>query len=77
MTIVNGGDSIDVWISTDLAVDCNHDHADGCLIDKGIVVLNPFIYERQGCTILGHELYHWFGYAEHEIPYCEISQEFR
>ena len=55
-TIVNGGDSIDVWISTDL---------------------NPFIYERQGCTILGHELYHWFGYAEHEIPYCEISQEFR
>ena len=76
-TIVNGVDTVDVWLSTDLEVDCNHMHVNGCLTDKGIIVLNPFMYEKQGCTILGHELFHWLGYEEHEIPYCEISHEFR
>ncbi len=76
-TIVSGVDSVDVWLSTDLEVDCNHTHANGCLTDKGIIVLNPFMYDKYGCTLLGHELYHWFGYQEHEIPLCEISQEFR
>jgi len=82
-TIINVVDSpqiietVDVFVSTNLEVDCNAMHVNGCLTDKGIIVLNPFMYEKQGCTILGHELYHWFGYQEHEIPYCENSQEFR
>ncbi len=75
--MVNGAETIDIWLSTDLEVDCNAVRVNGCLTDKGIIVLNPFMYERQGCTLLGHELFHWLGYEEHEIPYCEVSQEFR
>ena len=73
-TIFSGGDSIDVSVSTDLEQDCNHMHVNGCITDQGIIVKNPFYFEKKGCTVLEHEIYHWLGYAEDEIPYCEINQ---
>lgn len=73
-TLFNGGDSIDVSLSTDLEEDCNYTHANGCLTDAGIIVRNPYLYEKQGCTVLNHEIYHWLGLSESEIPYCEMDQ---
>ena len=76
-TIFFGGDSVDVFVSTDIEEDCNGMDVNGCLRDQGIIVSNPFIYTKHGCTVLEHEFHHWLGYLENDMPYCERSQEFR
>jgi len=64
-------------LSDDLERDCNHMHVNGCVTDLGIITLNPFNYADKGCDTLTHELYHIYGYEEHEIPKCVQNQEFR
>lgn len=54
-----------------------HERVNGCVLDMGIITVNPFNYDEKGCTTLGHELYHIYGYEENEIPYCIQNQEFR
>ena len=76
-TIIYGGDSVDVSISTDIDEDCEGTNVNGCLRDEGIIVSNPFIYTKHGCTVLENEFHHWLGFKENNMPYCYESQEFR
>lgn len=63
-----------VFISLDIAADCNHIHAGGCIDDFGygkmIILRNPFEWDPRGCNVLTHEWLHLMGYSESELPYC-------
>jgi hypothetical protein len=76
-SIFAAGEDHTVWITDDIESACNHSHVNGCITDEGIITINPFQPTSKGCTVLGHELYHIYGYEENEIPYCFKSQEFR
>lgn len=64
-----------VFISTDIATDCQHKFARGCVNDLGldttsIIVENPFEWSATGCNVLTHEWFHLYGYSEAQIPIC-------
>ncbi len=68
--------------SDNIAFDCKHNKANGCLIYKdgalAIVIMDINMKASKGCTVQTHEFYHLMGYEEWEIPKCiENSQEFR
>lgn len=70
-----------VFLTDDSETWCDHDHADGCVVEFAgelvIITEDPFKQSRTGYNILTHEWYHLMGYKEHEIPRTIINQEFR
>ena len=76
--VETGYERVSVFLTNDPATDCNRrDAPNGCVLDVGIIVIDPHLYDPRGCTLLTHEWLHVMGLEERDLPYCPISQEFR